>query len=129
VLNLITSVNFLCNYAYTELQASTLRPWFRDLDLRLGLEICGLGLEHVGLGLDLGLDTTGLIPITGPTHVTVPTDDCLDSPAAGAAHCLPAQWTWRMSIFAAARLTRHGDGSCGDRRCGLANYCEYLSKY
>ena len=53
----ITSVKFLCNYAYTKIQAATLRPWFRGLDL--GLEICGLGL-----------DITVLIPITGFWSIT-----------------------------------------------------------
>ena len=62
MLNLSNSINFLCNNAYTEIQAATLTPWFLGLDLGLGLEICGIGLEQVGLGL--GFHTTGLIPIT-----------------------------------------------------------------
>jgi len=60
VRNLINSVKFLCNNAYTEILVATLRPWFRGLNLGLGLQICGLDLEHVGLGLD----TSDLILIT-----------------------------------------------------------------
>ena len=52
---LITSVKFFMQLLFYRNIGRNTKPWFRGLDLGLGLEICGIGLDTAA----------GLIPITG----------------------------------------------------------------